>query len=213
MSNYFKIEGYCSNSQLSKWGQELNLLPSFDTDEKRQFENFRIGTLFDALETEPNKIDRLNNVIIDTDYSFSPKELKTWIRKQKHLHSQNFYKDILNAMPDFQKEIYCDDFSLDGIFKVKFKGKLDLYLPDWVIDLKTTVAETQSSFEYVCNEFGYFRQMIFYMALTNSKNSKLIGVCKTKDRVFEVNFNENHKLYKENLNMCKLLLQKWCIIN
>lgn len=213
MSNYFNIEGYCSNSQITTWGQELGLLPSFESDKVRQFEAFRIGTLFDIMETEPHRIDRLNGVIIGTDYSFTPEELKIWIRKQKHLYSQDFYKRILSFNPDFQKEIYCDNFSLDGVFKVKFKGKLDLYLPDWVIDLKTTVATTQESFEYVCNSFGYFRQMIFYMALTGSTHSKLIGVCKSKDRVFEVNFDSSHKLYEENLNMCKLLLQKWCILN
>lgn len=117
MSNYFNIQGYCSTSQLTQWGQENKLLPSFKSDEIKKFEAFRIGTLFDIMETEPHRIDRLNDVIIGTNYSFTPGELKTWIRKQKHLYSQDFYKRILSFNPDFQKEIYCDDFSLDGILK------------------------------------------------------------------------------------------------
>lgn len=213
MSNYFEIQGYASNSELSKFGQEINLLPKFKDNKERQFENFRIGTLFDILETEKHRIDRLNGVIIGTEYTFSDVELKTFERKQRLLYSQNFYKSILNAKPDFQKEIYYDDFTLDGIFRLKFKGKLDLFLPNMVIDLKTTIAESQDSFEYTCNEFGYFRQMIFYMALTGTTQSLLIGVCKTKDKVYKVSFDRTHPKFKENLNMCKLLIQKYCLIN
>ena len=119
----------------------------------------------------------------------------------------------MNAKPDFQKEIYCDDFTLDGIFRLKFKCKLDLFLPNMVIDLKTTIAESVESFEYTCHEYGYFRQMIFYMALTGATQSLLIGVCKTKDKVFKVPFDRTHPKFKENLNMCKLLIQKYCLIN
>lgn len=213
MSNYFNITGYCSNSELSRFGQELNLLPKFKDDKERQFEDFRIGTLFDILETEKHRIDRLNGLIIGTEYTFSDVELRTWERKQNHLYSQNFYKSILNAKPDFQKEIYCDNFTLDGIFYLPFKGKLDLFLPNLVIDLKTTIAESQDSFEWICHEFGYFRQMIFYMALTGATKSLLIGVCKTKDKIYKVIFDRTHPKFKENLDMCKLLIQKYCLIN
>lgn len=213
MSNYFEIQGYCSNSELSKFGQELNLLPKFKDNKERQFEAFRIGTLFDILETENHRIDRLNGKIIGTEYTFTDVELRTWERKQNLLYSQNFYKAILNAKPDFQKEVYCDDFTLDGIFRLKFKGKLDLFLPNMVIDLKTTVAESQESFEYTCNEYGYFRQMIFYMVLTGVTQSLLIGVCKTKDKIYKVHFDRTHSKFKENMNMCKLLIQKYCLIN
>lgn len=212
MSNYFKITDYASNSSLSRFGQEINLLPKFKDDKEKQFEAFRIGTLFDILETEKHRIDRLNGMIIGTEYTFTDVELRTWERKQKFLYSQNFYKSILNARPDFQKEIYCDDFTLDGIFRLKFKGKLDLFLPNLVIDLKTTVAESQDSFEYTCHEYGYFRQMIFYMALTGGTQSLLIGVCKNKDKVYKVPFDRTHPKFKENLNMCKLLIQKYCLI-
>ena len=88
MSDYFNIQGYCSNSQLSQWGQELGLLPTFNSDEVVKFEAFRIGTLFDIMETEPHRIDRLNGVIIGTDYSFTPDELKIWIRKKNILFTR-----------------------------------------------------------------------------------------------------------------------------
>lgn len=213
MSNYFNITGYASNSEMTRFGQEINLLPKFKDDKEKQFEAFRIGTLFDILETEPHRIDRLNGRIIGTPYEFTDVELKIWERKQNHLYSLNFYKSILNAKPNFQKEIYCDDFTLDGIFRLKFKGKLDLFLPNLVIDLKTTIAESQDGFEWTCHEYGYFRQMIFYMALTGSTESLLIGVCKTKDKIYKVPFDRTHPKFKENLNMCKLLIQKYCITN
>src|SRR5690554_2862907 len=120
--HYFNVKGYQSNSGITKFGAEIGLLPSFKSDKEKQFENFRIGTLFDILETEKHLIDRLNGVIIGTEYSFTDSELKLWERKLKHLYNTQKYKLILSAKPDFQKEVYCDNFTLDGVFYTKFKG-------------------------------------------------------------------------------------------
>lgn len=219
MSNYFKTivnekgQEYASNSALTKFGQDIGIFETFEGDPDKKEEALRLGTLFDILETEKHRIDRLNGRIIGTDYTFSESELMKYERKQRLLYSQPFYEDIMAANPDFQKEVYCDNFTLDNMFYLPFKGKLDLYLPGFVIDLKTTAATSQGGFDYTCERFGYFRQMIFYMKLTGAKQSLLIGISKPKDRIFKVHFNENHEKYQENLYMCKLLIQKYCIIN
>lgn len=213
MSNYFKKVDYLSNSTLSKFGQELCILPEFSADEEKQREAFRLGTLFDVMATENERLDMLNGVITGTDYTFNSDDLSVWSRKQKKLYAENFYKVILSASPEFQKEVYVDNFTLDGFFYVKFKGKLDVFLPGFVVDLKTTSATSQQAFEYTCNTYGYYRQMIYYMALTGANKSLLIGVCKSKDKVFKVPFDAAHPLYAENLAMCRILIQKYCIIN
>lgn len=212
MPNYFNIQGYASNSGLNEFGKELGLLNNFDTTDEQKEENFRIGTLFDILETEPHRINILENKIIGTDYYFTSEELKFWKEKQKMLMNEKFYKQIIDLKPSFQTEFYQDDFYLEEYFKVKFKGKLDLYLNGMVIDLKTTKCKTQKEFENTCQMFGYYRQMIFYMTGMKCENSLLIGISKTTNKVFKVFFNERHELYQENLEMCKLLLQKWALL-
>lgn len=208
--NYFDHH-FLSNSKLSAFGRELGLLHSFvDHD---PYENFRLGTLFDFLATEPSKIDRLNNVMIDTEYSFTAEELKKNEKMIFKLNSHPLYKTITSLNPDFQTEIYKESFVFDSLPAIGFKCKLDLYLKGWVIDLKTTACTSQSQFEGACEMFGYYRQMILYMRLMGAKKSTIIGVSKVKPySVFVVNFDENHKLYKENYDMIKLLIFKYIML-
>lgn len=216
MSNYFQTQGYASNSALSQLGKELGLLPSYETTPEAREENFRIGTLFDILETEPHRINRIFNTIVDTDYSFTDEELGLWERKQKLLYSQKWYREILNLKPDFQTEFYHNNYFLEPESPIRMKGKLDLLLSNplnkskgMVIDLKTTKAKSQKEFENTCNMFGYFRQMIYYMVGVGVRKSLIIGVSKETNQIYKVYFDANHKDFKENFNMCKLLVRKW----
>ena len=212
MSNYFQKTGYASNSTLTQFGVELGILQEFttSTDEQR-YENFRQGTIFDALATEPEKLNLFKRTISGTDYTFTKEELDFWQKKKDLLFSKSFFKNILSLNPSFQKEFYIDDYSLDGIFPIKMKGKLDMYLPNLVIDLKTTSATNERQFKEVCEQH-YYRQMLYYMHGTGAENALLIGVSKTKNEIFKVNFGIKHAKYKETLEICKLLIQKWAIL-
>lgn len=204
---------YISNSKLSAFGAELGILPSFEASEEKRLEAFRFGTLFDLYETEPERIDYLNGKLIGTDYRFYQKDISKVKIMSKHLRQSTVYNRLLSLNPDFQKEIYKENFTLDNVNFINFKAKLDLFLPGLVIDLKTTDCTSQNQFENTCEMFGYFRQMLFYMALTESKKSVLIGVSKINYKVFTVHFSENHPKYQETMETCRMLIFKYLFLS
>lgn len=206
--DYFK-HPFASNSKLTQFGMELGLFREMETTPDQTHENFRFGTLFDLWETEKEKLDFLHGEMIGTDYTFDKKDIEKVKRMSTSLHKNEKYKIILSLNPNFQKEIFEERFSLDGVNYIGFKAKLDLFLKGLVIDLKTTNATGQNQFESACEMFGYYRQMCFYMALTGAKKSMIIGISKINHKVFVVNFSVDHPLYLETLEMCKLLIFKW----
>lgn len=211
MEDYFK-HPFLSNSKLTAFGAELGLLRGYGDHDP--YENFRLGTLFDLLATEPSRIDRLNNVLIDTEYSFTDEELKENEKMIEKLNNHPVYKMILSLKPNFQKEVYEENFIFDNLPPIGFKAKLDLWLPNWVIDLKTTACTSQSQFEAACIMFGYYRQMLLYMLLTKSKKSTIIGVSKSKPyKVFIINFDEKHPFYNETFKEIKNLMFKYIYLS
>ena len=66
--NYF-LNPNLSNSKLTRFGQEVGLLPKWSDVEPT--EAYRLGTLFDFVATDSSKIDRLNNRLNTTPYSFT----------------------------------------------------------------------------------------------------------------------------------------------
>ena len=204
--NYF-LNPNLSNSKLTHFGQEVGLLPKWSDVEPT--EAYRLGTLFDFVATDSSKIDRLNKRLITTPYSFTNEELERSERMYKSLSNNTFYKQILLLKPIYQREIYNDNFTLDGKIYVPMKAKLDLFLIGVVIDLKTTIATSQRQFEALCAEFGYFRQMILYMRMCGVKRSTIIGISKRAPyNVFVVHFDESHPMYRENYDMLCLLIFK-----
>lgn len=216
MIDYYE-HPFMSHSRFSDFGKSIGIIFDFPTTYEMRLNNFRLGSFFDALGTESSKVDRLNGIIIGTDYSFSNSELMENLEMKRNLYKNEIYSSILRANPTFQKEVYTTNFTLDNENFVNFKCKLDLSLEmpnssnsEVVVDLKTTKETTQKGFENACNSFGYFRQMIFYMKNTGAKNSILFGISKEKPyNVFVVKFSENHRLYEENFEKCKLLIRRY----
>lgn len=197
---------YMSNSKLSSYARELGLIQAIS--DKNQYDNYRLGTLFDLLITEPERLDRLNGRMIGTDYSFTKEEYDHSSKMADSFYKSDIYKKIKPFELEFQKEIYDENFKLFGL-PVPFKAKLDIYLPGWVLDIKTTDATSQSQFENSCELFGYYRQMYLYKKLTGSVHSTLIGVSKKKPhKVFEVHFNEKSIHYRPTEVFLKTLLQR-----
>lgn len=184
---------YCSNSTLTALGQELGLLPEFGGDKENAY---RMGSLFDAVVTEAHKIDLIQNKIIDSDYFFSQAEYDQCKKMKSNLELNPIYKTFLLQNPDFQKEVYVEDFEFDG-FKLNMRAKLDYFITGMVADLKSTACTSQKSFENACIQFGYYRQMWLYCKLTGAKRAIIFGVSKSKPHnVFVVRILENDENWK-----------------
>lgn len=173
--NYFD-HPYCSNSSLTALGIELGILPEFGGDKENAY---RMGSLFDAVVTEPHKLDLFSNQIQETDYSFTKEEYATCKAMKKSLEANSIYQTFLLQKPNFQKEAYVENFQFDG-FTLNMRGKLDYFIPGMVADLKSTACTSQNAFENACKQFGYYRQMWLYCKLTGVKRAIIFGVSKTK---------------------------------
>ena len=184
---------YCSNSMLTALGQELGLLPEFGGDKENAY---RMGSLFDAIVTEPDKIDLIQMKILYSEYSFSQGEYEQCKKMKRNLELNPIYKTFLLQNPDFQKEVYVEDFEFDG-FKLNMRAKLDYFITGMVADLKSTACTNQKSFENACVQFGYHRQMWLYCKLTGVKRAMIFGVSKVKPHnVFIVKMSENDDNWK-----------------
>lgn len=70
--------------------------------------------------------------------------------------------------------------------QVLCKSKLDIIQDDTVIDLKTTSAKTQETFETDFVFYNYNRQCAFYMESIQAKKVIIVGISKTTDKIFFV---------------------------
>jgi len=203
---------YCSNSALTMLAQELGLYGSKQSD-KDPYDNFRLGTLFDALVTEPHLIDLNRQIIIGTGYEFSEKEYLTMQKMHESLRNDITFSEFISLRPSSQKEIYCENFSFDGSVELNMKAKLDWQLPGLVVDLKTTSAKTEESFNYAFEMFGYHRQMRLYCELTESRTAFTFAVSKIFPHpVFIIKFCKKHALWEQAGDELKELMLKYKLI-
>lgn len=213
MANYFQ-HPYCSNSALSALGQELGILPQLPGN---KYEAYRMGSLFDAVITEPDLLDLIQKKILGTDYSFTRAEYETCLRMRMALNQNPTYQAFAKCNPDVQKEVYTPNYSFEyeGFkFKLNMRGKLDFFISGLVSDLKSTACTSQRSFEEACIQFGYWRQMVLYCGLTDAKKAIIFGVSKTAPhKVFIVTMKPSDALWKRGGEQLNYLAFKYYMTN
>jgi len=202
MINYFD-HPYCSNSKLSEIGRELGVIPEIKGE---PYEKYRLGTLFDAVVTEPTLID-LKGLMVK-EYPFKMDEYWQMRAMDKALKNNPIFSHFWALKPDYQKEVYK---------RVKFKGyelnmkaKLDFYIPGIVSDLKSTDCTSQMQFEPMVEMFGYHRQMVLYSILTGCERAIIFAVSKKKPyNVFVVQMKRGDNLWAEGLKQLNFLSFKY----
>lgn len=195
---------YCSNSKLSSFGREIGVLPEIKGE---PYEKYRLGTIVDAVITEPATIDFTCMKI--GEYPFSKEEYK-WANSLKgRLEKDEKYAQYMKLNPQFQFQIFKEKFSF-GAFELNMKAKLDYFTPGIVADLKTTVCKTQKQFNDCVRMFGYDRQMVLYCKLTGAKKAIIFGVGKESPYpVFTVMIKEGDKMWKQGEKELNLLAFKY----
>lgn len=92
--------------------------------------------------------------------------------------------------------------------QVLCKSKLDIIGTDTVIDLKTTSAKTQETFETDFVFYNYNRQATFYMQSIQAKKVIIVGISKTSDKIFFVTKNWNdHTIIGGRQEITRLLTE------
>jgi hypothetical protein len=103
-----------------------------------------------------------------------------------------------------EQEVYWQDFYTG----VECKSKLDIYKPNQVVDLKTTSARTEKEFMECILRYEYDRQMAFYADSVQARNITLIGISKTRDRLFIIHTHQRSELIKLGRAKYRFILSK-----
>lgn len=209
--NYFD-HPYCSNSALTKLGRQIGFFREIDADIE---EAYRLGSLFDAVVTEPDKIDLIRKRIIGTDYYFTDEEYSNSKAMHSELKKNQLYSEFLKCNPQLQKEIYAPSLVLnhEGFsFAISMKAKLDFFVPGIVADLKSTACTSQRAFEAAFVQFGYHRQMVNYCRLTGTGKAIVFAVSKVNKKVFVVTMKYGDALWRAGDEQLNMLAFKYYLI-
>jgi hypothetical protein len=103
-----------------------------------------------------------------------------------------------------EQEVYWQDFYTG----VECKSKLDIYKPNKVVDLKTTSARTEKEFRECILRYEYDRQMAFYADSVQARYITLIGISKTRDRLFIIHTDQRSELINMGRAKYRFILSK-----
>jgi|SRR5690606_9820141 len=190
--NYFD-HPFVNNSALSALKKELS-----GDDSPPPTDAYRFGSLFDAVCTEPHRVDPYQKVILGSGYSFSDEELEVANKMRSSLLKNTFCTQILRAgQAQVEKYIDCVHFQYKDQFHLPMKCKYDLWTEQIFADLKSTSATSQQQFEDSCTLFGYWRQMALYGRLGGIRKAVIIGVSKKNFKVFVVPMSYGDKWWSQ----------------
>lgn len=168
-----------SNSYLSKFkswlrGEEL----------EKESSGYFIGNIFDAIYTEPNKVNLLTNEYYDNDETIvfteedSNRIMSMCRAFDKYIENIQGMKHLFDKsmkQAKFKKEYTFTDGIIDS--SVMLTSRYDLILSEKIgFDIKTTKAKTLKQFKAACMYFDYDRARYIYSHTSNTKNDYIIGV-------------------------------------
>lgn len=203
----------CSNSQLSQLAREIR----GEDFAPLPLEAFRKGNLFDAVVTEPEKID-LESMTMQTSNGTEPFTKAEYIactRMHQALKADPTAALIMNHSST-QVEVYDYPITVTtcGLeFTIEFKGKLDFYWETGsvVTDLKSTKAPSLEAFRNSADKFQYWRQLYLYMLMTRAKKA-IILAANWKAQTFILHMKEGDENWQKGKQWFEELCLLWFII-
>lgn len=182
-----------SNSDLTSLKYRLYPQLNFIKDKDRK-KAFHLGTLVDALVTEPAKANHFRKTVDDEQYTDAEwKWGKAQLEKLRKAAKKDPFLDYVLKNAEGQRWFVnpCQHFDVGCYsFDLPTRCKFDWFLGSFGGDLKTTAATSQDQFERTIDWFDWDRSRAWYMMLLNSldpswgKQDFIYGVSKTANKVF-----------------------------
>lgn len=196
-----------SNSDLSEL---KNYLEGNVRDMSSLASVFYFGNVFDAMLTEPERINFKNKTFDGDIIEFS---LFDKLIKMKDSFIRDPFCRALVKQSDKQAVIIDDvNLSFQGFhFTLRMRAKLDfnLSLSNLVADLKSTASTSQEQFEAAVEQFDYDRQAAVYMTLAKVDRFAIVAVSKRNYKVFKVLITKDSQLYRSGMEKFIDLAFKW----
>lgn len=181
--NYFSNTKYISNSNLTDLKKALFIISDISGLQKA----YDFGSLFDAMTTEPDKLNEKTRTLKDgeKELTFTEEDYATAKLMKCALDADPGLSAIFNRALK-QHEVYRERFRVEWEgeelvipARIKFDGFIRFILG---IDLKTTAATSQREFENSILTLDYDRQGAWYMDVGQVDRFLIIGVSKRANR-------------------------------
>lgn len=214
--------GEVSNSDLTALKLALNPQLNFVKEEDKR-KAFHLGTLVDALVTEPEKCNHYAMTVDDEKYT--EKDWKWGLDRLAVLKKQatkDRFLDFVLKNAVGQKTFINPHMKMEyqGFkFELPVRCKFDWWLGEFGGDLKTTAATSQEQFETQIDFVDWDRSRAWYMDLTHSIDPRygnqdfIFAVSKTKKKVFYKKIERGDELYLRGREKAlKWAFRMWCLL-
>jgi hypothetical protein len=203
-----------SNSDLTELKQLLYPSTQYGDKEKA----FRFGHLFDAMITEPQRVDWYRRTVDDEVYSgedwMLAEAMKKSLRAESHRDELLKYT-LTNAQTQRIMIKHGQEFDYTGFrYTLNTRCKWDWWLPALTLggDLKTTSAQTQKQFLESVDLFDWDRSRAWYMDIAGSREDFIYAVSKKNCKVFKLSIRRDDALYRRGLEKYEELAFKWWML-
>lgn len=187
-----------SNSDLTALKNRLYPEQAFTGDPTNAF---KMGTLVDALVTEPDEANHVRKTV--GDYQYSDEEWKWGIRMRSAFNNaaENIpFLGYVRANADTQRVMVKNqEFEFNGfLFKLDTRCKWDFWMKDAGFggDLKTTAATTKEQFEEAIDMFDWDRSRAWYMDIAGSDQDFIVAISKKNQRIFTKAIRRGDEIYE-----------------
>ena len=204
-----------SNSDLTALRDILHPRPSYGDREAA----FRLGTLVDALITEPARVDYYRLTVDDVRYTDEEfchaREMQSALSHEARRDA--FLQKVLDEA-DTQRQMvnHAQEFRYAGWpFRLPTRCKWDWFFADcWFGgDLKTTFASTQAEFDEALDFFDWDRSRAWYMDIAHSERDFIYAVSKKNFRVFKRFIRRGDDVYRRGRQKYEELAFQWWLLN
>ena len=211
MQEYYE-HPFTSNSALSKLKAQLSGRDQYESEDA-----FAMGSLVDAMLTQPVRVDYFKKKLVDDPYIFTDAQIAV-ARKMK-----------VSALNDsfVRRMISCSQYQVPFYTKgVKFQHKgIDIWMDckclyDFISpvagiggDYKSTLCTTEPAFANAVDLFDYDRARVFYMLQSGMKRDVIIGVSKKAPyRVFKVFIEQGDVIWNRGMEkLSEIVFKKYML--
>ena len=207
-----------SNSDLTALKQLLHpgLAASFDPVARERA--FRMGSLVDALITEPGRVNEYRLTVDDERYDEDEFRRAREMRRSLQLEAKRdaFLSRVLDSFDTQAVMVKPSQLFTYGEFNFSLptRCKWDWWSEKYHMggDLKTTGAATQSEFEAAIDAFDWDRSRAWYMDIANSDRDFIYAISKRNYCIFKKFISRDDAVYTAGRNKYEeLAFQYWCL--
>jgi len=198
---YFALEAL-SNSKMSELNRQENGRPEVNP------ENYRIGSIVDAILTAPYLVNWL-------DYTVAGKQYTEDEFKLSNLMCADFQRSVYAPLlKGITQASFVTEIPIDigpKIINVTGKCKADVWCKGASagIDLKTTVATTQEQFVKAVQFLDYDRQSAWYSDVMEVDRFLLLGISKKARKIFPYMIKRDDENYLRGKEKYQYLAGLW----